>query len=101
MRTIVELLIVCVAVIGVSAAVLAFARGAGNPPHAGRTVADPDGPEWLSLEETAAYLAADSGYVLNLVSRDAIPYFVLESGNAAENSSLYFNREELDGWIVS
>ncbi len=99
MRTLVELTIVVVAVLGLTWVVLTFTR-AGEPSVSGkRAVIDPDDPDWLDVNGAASYLGVEAGFVLNLVDRDAIPFFVLQS-DAADSSSYYFRREELDEWTV-
>ncbi|MDX6587021.1 MAG: hypothetical protein QOI31_1494 [Solirubrobacterales bacterium] len=100
MRTLIELTIVVVGVIGFTALVLTLTR-AGEPAVAGkRAVIDPDDPDWLDVEEAASYLDVETGFVLNLVARDAIPFFVMTEGDRAEGSSYYFRRDELDEWTV-
>jgi excisionase family DNA binding protein len=100
LRTLVELTIVVVAVVGFTAVVLTFTR-AGEPAVAGkRAVIDPDDPDWLDVDEAASYLGVEAGFILNLVERDAIPFFVMTESDSAARSSYYFRREELDEWTV-
>jgi hypothetical protein len=100
LRTLVELAIVVVGVIGFTAVVLTLTR-AGEPSVTGkRAVVDPDDPDWLDVEAAAAYLGVESSFVLNLVERDAIPFFVMTEGDSAARSSYYFRRDELDEWTV-
>ncbi len=100
MRTLVELTIVVVAVLGLTWVVLTFTR-AGEPKLSSkRAVIDPDDPDWLDVEAAASYLGVETGFILNLVDRDAIPFFVVAESDAADSSSYYFRREELDEWTV-
>jgi hypothetical protein len=100
LRTLVELTIVVVAVLGLTAVVLAFTR-AGEPSVAGkRAVIDPDDPNWMDVEAAASHLGVEIGFILNLVDRDAIPFFVLEGNDSLKSSSVYFRRDELDDWTV-
>jgi excisionase family DNA binding protein len=100
LRTLVELTIVVVGVIGFTAVVLTLTR-AGEPAVAGkRAVIDPDDPDWLDVDEAASYLGVEAGFILNLVERDAIPFFVMTESDSAARSSYYFRREELDEWTV-
>ena len=100
MRTLVELSIVVVAVLGLTWVVLTFTR-AGEPSVSGkRAVIDPDDPDWLDVNGAASYLGVEAGFVLNLVDRDAIPFFVLAESDGEASSSYYFRRDELDEWTV-
>jgi len=100
LRTLVELTIVVVAVLGLTWVVLTFTR-AGEPSVSGkRAVIDPDDPDWLDVNGAASYLGVEPGFVLNLVDRDAIPFFVLAKSDSADSASYYFRREELDDWTV-
>ena len=54
----------------------------------------------LDVDAAAAYLGVESSFVLNLVERDAIPFFVMTEGDSDNRSSYYFRRDELDEWTV-
>jgi hypothetical protein len=96
-----QLAVILLAAVGLIAMVSAFARDAGRPPRSrDRTVTDPDGPDWLNLEAASAHLDTEPGLILGLVDRGSIPFFVVEGGNRADQSSLYFRRDELDAWTV-
>ena len=100
MRTLVELTVVVVAVLGLTAVVLSFTR-TGEPSVSGkRAVIDPDDPDWLDVEAAATYLGVETGFILNLVDRDAIPFFVMAESDSADSSSYRFRRDELDDWTV-
>jgi hypothetical protein len=100
LRTIVELTIVVVAVVGLTAVVITFARtGEASGPDK-RTVIDPDDPDWLDVEAAASYLGVVTGFVLNLDARDAIPFFVMAESDRTDSSSYRFRRNELDDWTV-
>ena len=89
-----------VAVLGLTWVVLTFTR-AGEPKlNSKRAVIDPDDPDWLDVEAAASYLGVETGFILNLVDRDAIPFFVVLESGRADGSSYYFRREELDEWTV-
>ena len=100
MRTLVELTIVVVAVLGLTAVVLAFTKTGGPSVSEKRAVIDLDDPDWLDVDAAAAYLGVETGFVLNLIDRDAIPFFVLEGAESTAGSSYYFRRNELDAWTV-
>ena len=79
----------------------AFTGNAGRPRREQeRTVEVPTEPDWLDLEQAAAYLDTDTDSLFNLVERGAIPYFVLSDGNRTEPSTYFFRRDELDAWTV-
>ena len=86
--------------LGLTAVVLAFTRSGGPSVSEKRAVVDPDDPDWLNVEAAAAYLGVEAGFILNLVDRDAIPFFVLEGAESTAGSSYYFRRDELDAWTV-
>jgi len=100
LRTIIELTIVVVAVLGLTAVVLSFTRAGEPSVVAKRAVIDPDDPDWMDVEAAAAYLGVDPGFVLNLVDRDAIPFFVMAESDTADSRSYRFRRDELDAWTV-
>ena len=96
-----EFAVLLLAVVGLIVVVNAFARDAGRPPRGrDRTVTDPEGPDWLDLDAASAYLDTEPGLIIGLVDRGSIPFFVVEQGNRADPSSLYFRRDELDAWTV-
>ncbi len=100
MRTLVELTIVVVAVLGLTAVALTFTRTGGSKLSEKRAIVDPDDPDWLDVDAAASYLGVETGFILNLVDRDAIPFFVLEGADSAAGSRYYFRRDELDAWTV-
>ena len=100
MKTLVELTIVVVAVLGLTWVVLTFTR-TGEPKLTDkRAVIDPDDPDWLDVNGAASYLGVEAGFILNLVDRDAIPFFVLADADSSASSNLRFRRDELDAWTV-
>jgi excisionase family DNA binding protein len=62
---------------------------------------DPVGDdEWLTVDEVAELLEVRRTEVVELVERDAIPYFVISGGNPAQPSHLRFRRDEIDAWTI-
>jgi hypothetical protein len=100
LRTIVELTIVVMAVLGLTWVVITFARTGEASGSNKRTVIDPDDPDWLDLDGAASYLGVETGFVLNLVARDAIPFYVMAERDRTDSPSYRFRRDELDDWTV-
>ena len=65
-----------------------------------RVVVDPLGDEWLTLAEVAARLETTPGEILNLIERDAIPFYVDAVTPRNTPSAYRFNREEIDAWVI-
>jgi hypothetical protein len=74
--------------------------GRGSPTRGARIIDFPEGEEWMSLEEVSEALGTDRDRIIELVERDAIPYFVdVRSGRAA-GTIYWFRRDEIDAWTV-
>jgi hypothetical protein len=98
---ILQLILLALALGGLAFVLFAFTGNAGRPARKQeRTVQTPTEPEWLDLEQAAAYLDSDTESIFTLVERGAIPYFVLAEGNRTEPASYFFRRDELDAWTV-
>jgi excisionase family DNA binding protein len=96
-----DILAAGIAVVAFAAVVLVL-TGAGRRLQRApaRTVADPAGDEWLTVDQVAELLAVRRAEVVELVERDAIPYFVISGGNPAQPSHLRFRRDEIDAWTI-
>lgn len=80
---------------------VALARWSGSPPHQGmRTVSDPSGPNWLTLDEAAERLGVAPKHLSVLVARNGIPFYVLSDGNSSNANDYRFRADELDAWAV-
>ena len=98
---ILQLILLALALGGLAFVLFAFTGGAGRPSkQQERIVQVPTEPDWLDLEQAAAYLDTDTESVFALVERGGIPYFVLAEGNRTEPASYFFRRDELDAWTV-
>ena len=96
-----QLILLALALGGLAFALYAFTGNAGRPAKTEeRTVQVPTEPDWLDLDQAAAYLDTDKDSLFALVERGAIPYFVLAHGNRTEPASYFFRRDELDAWTV-
>jgi hypothetical protein len=96
-----QLILLALALGGLAFVLFAFTGNAGRPRREQeRIVQAPTEPEWLDLEQAAAYLDSDPDTVFTLVERGAIPYFVLADGNRTEPASYFFRRDELEAWTV-
>jgi hypothetical protein len=98
MARLVLLLISCVMLILV---VREFARSVGTRRKQNvRVVVDPQGDDWLTLAEVAAHLQSTPGEILNLIERDAIPFYVDAVLDRREPGAYRFSRAEIDDWVI-
>ena len=65
-----------------------------------RVVVDPEGDEWLTLDEVAALLDSTQAQILNLIERDAIPFYVDAVTPQNDPSAYRFKRAEIDAWVI-
>ena len=65
-----------------------------------RVVVDPLGDEWLTLDQVAALLETTPGEILNLVERDAIPFYVDAVTPQHAPEAYRFKRDEIDAWVI-
>jgi hypothetical protein len=78
-----------------------FARSVGTRRRQNvRVVVDPQGEEWMTLDEVAARLETTPGEILNLIERDAIPFYVDAVLARSEPGAYRFNRQEIDDWVI-
>ena len=65
-----------------------------------RVVVDPEGDEWLTLDQVAARLDTTNAQILNLVEREAIPFYVDAVLPQTAPESYRFNRDDIDAWVI-
>lgn len=65
-----------------------------------RVVMDPQGEEWMTLEEVASYLQSTPAEVRNLIERDAIPFYVDAVLPLSSPGAYRFKRSEIDDWVI-
>lgn len=65
-----------------------------------RVVVDPEGDEWLTLDEVATHLASTPAQILNLIERDAIPFYVDAVRPQNDPGAYRFKRSEIDDWVI-
>lgn len=65
-----------------------------------RVVVDPEGDEWLTLDQVAAHLESTTAQILNLVERDAIPFYVDAVKPQTQPDAYRFKRKEIDDWVI-
>ena len=96
-----ELLIAGIAVFAFAGLVLAIVRGVNDARRPEpRTVVNPEGEEWMTVDETAELLDASVTDVMNLVTREAIPHYLLLGGRRARPDDYRFKRDEIDAWTI-
>jgi hypothetical protein len=65
-----------------------------------RVVAQPEGEQWLSLDQLAELLETKPAELLALIERDSIPFFVEARASRAEPVAYWFRRDEIDDWVI-
>ena len=96
-----DFLIAGIAVLAFAGTVLAIVRGVNDARRPEpRTVVDPEGEEWMTVDQTAELLAVSVADVMDLAAREAIPHYVLLGGKRARPDDYRFKREEIDAWII-
>ena len=108
-----DIVVAGIAVIAFAATVFVLANAGGHTrPQQVRTVLLPetgpegngtppaDGQEWLTVEQVATLLELPPPEIVELVERDAIPFFVVRGGTLSRPEYLRFRRDEIDAWIV-
>lgn len=96
-----DIVVAGIAVIAFAAVVIVLA-GAGRRLERApvRTVVEPEGEGWLTVEEVADELGVLPGDVASLAERDAIPFFVVAGGLRGRARDLRFRRDEIDAWTI-
>jgi hypothetical protein len=99
----VDIVVAGIAVAAFAATVFVLARaGAHTRPQHFRTVLLPeeDDPQWLDVQQVATVLELPPTEVVELVDRDAIPFYVVRGGTLSDPAYLRFRRDEIDAWII-
>ena len=65
-----------------------------------RVVVDPEGDDWMTLDEVAAHLDSTQAQILNLIERDAIPFYVDAVTPQNDPAAYRFKRAEIDDWVI-
>lgn len=95
-RTLILLAISCLMLILV---VRTLVRPASRPARM-RTVADPEGEGWLSLEALAQRLETRPAEIVALVERDAIPFWVRPGAGRGDPQTYWFRGDEIEAWTI-
>lgn len=74
--------------------------GRGSARRGARVVENPDGEGWLTVAEVAELLETDPDYILDLVDRDSIPFFVDGRSSRSASTVYVFRRDEIDAWVI-
>jgi hypothetical protein len=70
-------------------------------PQQVRTVLLPeDDGIWLTVEQVATVLELPPSEVIELVDRDAIPFYLVQGGVISRPEYLRFRRDEIDAWTI-
>lgn len=98
-----DIVVAGIAVVAFAATVYVLA-GAGahtTRPQQVRTVLLPDEDEgFMTVQQVATVLELPPSEVLELVERDAIPFYLVRGGRLADPAYLRFRRDEIDGWTI-
>ena len=108
-----DIVVAGVAVIAFAATVFVLAgMGGRTRPQQPRTVLLPgEGPEgngtapaagneWLTVQQVATLLELPPSEIVELVDRDAIPFWLVRGGRLSEPEHLRFRRDEIDEWTI-
>jgi hypothetical protein len=96
-----DIVVAGIAVAAFAATIYVLVGAGGHTrPQQPRTVLLPEGEEWLTVEQVATLLEVAPSEVLDLVERDAIPFFLVRGGRLSEPEYLRFLRDEIDAWTI-
>ena len=98
-----DIVVAGVAVIAFAATVFVLANVGGRTrAHQARTVLlpDPDDPSWMTVQQVATLLELPPSEVVELVDRDAIPFWLVSGGRLSEPEYLRFRRDEIEEWTI-
>lgn len=98
-----DIVVAGVAVVAFAATVYVLAGiGGRTRPQRPRTVLLPDPGEegWLTVQGVATLLELPPSEVVELVDRDAIPFYLVRGGRLSERQYLRFRRDEIEEWTI-
>ena len=108
-----DIVVAGIAVVAFAATVFVLAGiGGRTRPQQPRTVLLPEerpegngttpatGHEWLTVQQVATLLELPPSEVIELVDRDAIPFFLVRGGRLSEPEHLRFRRDEIEEWTI-
>ena len=98
-----DIVVAGVAVIAFAATVFVLAGiGGRTRPQQPRTVLlpDPEDEAWLTVQQVATLLELAPSEIVELVERDAIPFWLVRGGRLSEPEHLRFRRDEIDAWTI-
>ena len=79
----------------------AFVQSYGERAPANPRLAEwPDDPRLLTVSQVAAELNASPGEVMELVERNAIPFFVVDGFGRFSPERYRFDRDEIADWVI-
>jgi excisionase family DNA binding protein len=97
----VTLLGVLVACIMLALIARAFVQSYGERAPANPRIAEwPDDPRLLTVDEVAVELETTPGEVMELIERNAIPFFVVAGFGRFSTQRYRFDRDEIDDWVI-
>jgi hypothetical protein len=97
----VSLLGILIACVMVALIARAFVQSYGERPVENPRLAEwPDDPRLLTVDQVAGVLETASADVMELVARNAIPFFVVAGFNRSNPEAYRFDRDEIDDWVI-
>ena len=97
-----DIVVAGIAVAAFAAVVFVLVNAGGHTaPQTVRIVSIPDdGEQLLTLQQAATALELPPSEIVELVERDAIPFFVVRGGTWSNPEHLRFKRAELEEWTI-
>lgn len=96
-----DIVVAGIAVMAFAATVFVLAGAAGRVRRDSvRTVLLPEGEEWMTLDEVAAFLDVSTSEIGALVERGDIPFFLIRGGELSNSDYWRFKRDEIERWTI-
>ncbi len=98
-----DIVVAGVAVIAFAATIYVLVGVGGHTrPQQVRTVLlpDPEDDRWLTVQQVATLLELPPPEIVELVERDAIPFWLIRGGRLGEPGYLRFKRDEIESWTI-
>ena len=98
-----DIVVAGIAVMAFAATVFVLTQAGGHTrPQQVRTILlpEPEDEQWLTVQQVATLLELPPSEIVELVDRDAIPFYVIRGGTLTQPEYLRFKRDEIDAWTI-